>query len=41
MCGVASIEERIEQDGVTEEEATADYNEDVESWIEYGADEVK
>ncbi|TWN93198.1 hypothetical protein CHCC20491_1849 [Bacillus paralicheniformis] len=41
MCGVTSIEERIEQDGLTEEEAAAEYNEDVESWIEYGADEVE
>ncbi len=41
ICRVLSVEERMQQEGLTEEEAIAEYEEDVESFIEYGAEEVK
>ena len=41
LHGIRSIEDIMEEDGVTEDEANASLEEECESWIDYEAEEIK
>lgn len=41
LHGIRDLSDIMEEEGCSEEDAVAIYEEDIESWIEYTAEEVK
>ena len=41
LYGIRGVDEIMEEEGFTEEEALDEYHEDRESWIEYEAEEIE